>query len=522
MLRSSDKEVWIKGWFDGDYSAIPGTGQLSGTDTETTHVQVTRGRFTSIQRVSGPPEVQTSGRRLRQEVVPEVHLQPSEGEGWITSVQDLHIVDWEDDSTAGVLSGGAQRVGRVVGWAFARVSDPTLNPPKKKMTLPTPETSTSKNSPDTQAKPTNSDGSSSEATNGGGANNPERKESPAQKEAPPDPPKNLESPAPGISPHPCWVCSWGSALLVFFIVWIVCTLWWAFLAVAPLLIRCVLARVLKPSWLVSELRHLAEFSLLLILGAGAFAHVLWRTMVDCGDTPVLSLAILFTTVCLSARTRFCWLINLLGWIWLMAILMTCPVQDRACFRNMELGTATNQTLSNIQNKLDQFFRPDRDAQDVSGKSSMADGWVRISLDEAEKRPEKFFTCVEKSNRRRENYVIYMGESALFDLNSAALNEAAEPQIMRLGKLIQKHQQSHLIVIGHSDKSPHRDGPEGNLALSEKRAYSVVDWLLNGGYAKPDYIVAMGAGDRYPLFDTLGEFRGNRRVEVRVICPGAKR
>ena len=192
MLRSSDKEVWIKGWFDGDYSAIPGTGQLSGTDTETTHVQVTRGRFTSIQRVSGPPEVQTSGRRLRQEVVPEVHLQPSEGEGWITSVQDLHIVDWEDDSTAGVLSGGAQRVGRVVGWAFARVSDPTLNPPKKKMTLPTPETSTSKNSPDTQAKPTNSDGSSSEATNGGGANNPERKESPAQKEAPPDPPKKLE------------------------------------------------------------------------------------------------------------------------------------------------------------------------------------------------------------------------------------------------------------------------------------------------------------------------------------------
>jgi outer membrane protein OmpA-like peptidoglycan-associated protein len=63
--------------------------------------------------------------------------------------------------------------------------------------------------------------------------------------------------------------------------------------------------------------------------------------------------------------------------------------------------------------------------------------------------------------------------------------------------------------------------QGNLAISEKRANSVVDWLTAGGYVQPDHIVAMGAGDRYPLFDTPNEFRGNRRVEIRIICPVKK-
>ncbi len=55
-------------------------------------------------------------------------------------------------------------------------------------------------------------------------------------------------------------------------------------------------------------------------------------------------------------------------------------------------------------------------------------------------------------------------------------------------------------------------------ISETRASAVADWLVANGYAQPDKISALGVGDRYPMVETQDEFRGNRRVEVRVQCP----
>jgi outer membrane protein OmpA-like peptidoglycan-associated protein len=301
----------------------------------------------------------------------------------------------------------------------------------------------------------------------------------------------------------------------------VCSVGWAFLAVTPLLIRCFLARFAVNMLPAYGDRRLLESLFVLIFGVCSFLYVAWNTLLGCGDLTNIGLIILFVLVPWSARIPHCWVIGLLGWMWGLAVLMSCPVQDGTCRTFDDLNETTSQAVEDAQNKISQIFRPDRDAEDVAGQASSADGWIRTTIEEVEKQPEKFFTCTSKTDRKKEHYVIYMGENALFGLNEAELNEASEPQLARIGKLLKKYPQSHLVVVGHADKSPHRDGPEGNLALSERRANAVVEWLHSGGFVKPEQIVAMGAGDRYPLFDTPGEFRGNRRVEVRVVCPGAK-
>ncbi len=268
-------------------------------------------------------------------------------------------------------------------------------------------------------------------------------------------------------------------------------------------------------------RRVVESLVVLILGVCSFLYVAGNTLLGCGDLTAMGLIVLFVLVPWSARIPQCWVIGLLGWMWGLAVLMSCPVQDGTCRTLDDLNETTSQAVEDAQNKISQIFRPDRDAQDVAGQASSADGWIRTTIEEVEKQPEKFFTCTSKTDRKNDHYVIYMGESALFGLNEAVLNETSEPQLARIGKLLKKYPQSNLVVVGHADKSPHRDGPEGNLALSERRANAVVEWLLTGGFVRPEQIVAMGAGDRYPLFDTPGEFRGNRRVEIRVVCPGAQ-
>lgn len=521
MLQARDSEVWIKGWFDGDYNAIPGIKRQSGSDTETTLVKITRGRMTAIERVNGPPARTDSAPQLRQEEgVREVLLQAPDGQAWISPLEDLHLVDWESDSTASMLVGGGLRVGRLVGWAYARVRDPRAATGLESYT-PAQTASDESTSMTLGAGVGKSESSSPQTTNID-INSPSSKPVDGSNDTPPEASKLNEDSTENRPPaHPCRVCSWGRALFIFVIVWVLCSIGWAFLATTPLLIRCLLASTLKPAWTASERWHYAESALLLTLGVGAFAFVVWRALLGCEDTPTVALIVLFILVFWSARIRFCWPIGLLGWMWGFAILMTCPAQEDNCRTMPDISGTAGQALSKAQNKLNQIFRPDRDSQDVSGQASPADGWTRISVDEAEKHQAKFFNCTGKSDRRRDHYVIYMGESALFDLNQATLSDASEPQLNRIGKLIQKHPQSHLIVIGHADKSPHRDGAEGNLAISERRAFAVVDWLMTGGYVKPDQIVAMGAGDRYPLFDTPGEFRGNRRVEFRIVCPGTK-
>ena len=70
------------------------------------------------------------------------------------------------------------------------------------------------------------------------------------------------------------------------------------------------------------------------------------------------------------------------------------------------------------------------------------------------------------------------------------------------------------VAGHSDS----DGNDIlNLGLSDRRANTVRDYLINGG-VNPDNITARGYGEAQPISDnnTAEGKADNRRVELRVM------
>jgi len=172
----------------------------------------------------------------------------------------------------------------------------------------------------------------------------------------------------------------------------------------------------------------------------------------------------------------------------------------------------------FQDSLDRSFKPDREGNEMAGVKTLADSLNRLSMDEAEKSAEQVFHCKSRDPGSDLNQVIYLGEGTLFDLNQAALSADADVPLVRLSRLINRYPDSNIMVIGHADKTPHRDGIIGNLLLSEQRAQAVVDRLIEVGNVIPNRIMAFGAGDRYPILDTPEPFRGNRRVEIHIICP----
>jgi outer membrane protein OmpA-like peptidoglycan-associated protein len=211
-------------------------------------------------------------------------------------------------------------------------------------------------------------------------------------------------------------------------------------------------------------------------------------------------------------------------VWAVAALISCPEDPATCSlsNTPDMSQYVNERVEQSRQRMNEVFRPDRDAEDIAGQDNDTNRPPTLSVDQAVRTPDKVFRCVDETGKRRRNHQIYMGEGALFELNQASLNEVeARPQLVKLGELIRRHPDANITIVGHADKAPHKDGPRGNLIISEQRASAVADWLVDNGYAKAEKISAMGVGDRYPMVEVQEEAQGerrNRRVEVRVQCP----
>ncbi len=113
-----------------------------------------------------------------------------------------------------------------------------------------------------------------------------------------------------------------------------------------------------------------------------------------------------------------------------------------------------------------------------------------------------------------NYELASEENVLFDFESGQLNDEAKRQLDQLASKIPGNGPYAIEVKGFTDKT---GGREYNLALSEKRAGSVVRYLT----AKHNvplyrvYRVGLGSEDPAEANDTREGRRMNRRVEVKV-------
>lgn len=80
--------------------------------------------------------------------------------------------------------------------------------------------------------------------------------------------------------------------------------------------------------------------------------------------------------------------------------------------------------------------------------------------------------------------------------------------------LNRYPQSYLDVVGHTDSV---GDPNSNQQLSERRAYSVANYLRSRG-VNPARIAAYGVGETQPVATnaTSAGRQANRRVELRVI------
>ncbi len=119
---------------------------------------------------------------------------------------------------------------------------------------------------------------------------------------------------------------------------------------------------------------------------------------------------------------------------------------------------------------------------------------------------------ESASIQREQDILratFKGE-AYFDYDSDQLKPGAYTELRRISEILNKYPQTTIEVGGHTDV---RGSEEYNQALSERRAQSVANELMNNG-VMPQRIRTVGYGESRPI---SSDHAMNRRVEI-IIAP----
>src|SRR6187551_1222853 len=113
----------------------------------------------------------------------------------------------------------------------------------------------------------------------------------------------------------------------------------------------------------------------------------------------------------------------------------------------------------------------------------------------------------------EGILITFNSGLQFDFNSAELLSATKSNLVTLSATLKKYEDTDIVIEGHTDNIGERDY---NKSLSERRAYSVEDYLVLQGVGKKRFTVN-GYGEDQPLNgnETEAERHINRRVEVAI-------
>lgn len=103
----------------------------------------------------------------------------------------------------------------------------------------------------------------------------------------------------------------------------------------------------------------------------------------------------------------------------------------------------------------------------------------------------------------------------FNTGSAALTDGAKQVLDGVVETLRSQRASLIEIAGHTDS---RGDAQSNLALSQKRAESVRDYLIERGITA-SRLTARGYGEYEPIAsnDTAGGREENRRVEFRVVA-----
>lgn len=150
------------------------------------------------------------------------------------------------------------------------------------------------------------------------------------------------------------------------------------------------------------------------------------------------------------------------------------------------------------------------AQEAAEKSRLAAEEAIRQKEEMRARLLKQLNQVLETRDTPRGLVVNMPD-VLFDSGQFTLKPAARERLARISGIVLAYPELKLEVEGHTDSI---GGDEFNQRLSEKRAGSVRDYLVNSGITA-DSIVARGFGKTQPVADnsTSAGRQLNRRVEM---------
>lgn len=132
---------------------------------------------------------------------------------------------------------------------------------------------------------------------------------------------------------------------------------------------------------------------------------------------------------------------------------------------------------------------------------------------SEKMLEDPIALVQKKAEIKDDAIVI--ENILFDFNKASIKEESQLSLNKIIEVLNENPDMKLNIGAHTDS---KGSDKYNLALSQKRAKSTVDYLISKGIAK-ERLTYKGYGESQPLNNCTScsaeEDQANRRVEFKI-------
>ena len=107
------------------------------------------------------------------------------------------------------------------------------------------------------------------------------------------------------------------------------------------------------------------------------------------------------------------------------------------------------------------------------------------------------------------------KSIFFNTGKTTFRTGVVGKLDLIGKILAENPKANFSIEGHTDSSGRASY---NLKLSERRAKSVLDYLVNKSGVSPSRLTSKGFGEEYPIADnkTRDGRAQNRRVEIKLV------
>jgi outer membrane protein OmpA-like peptidoglycan-associated protein len=124
-------------------------------------------------------------------------------------------------------------------------------------------------------------------------------------------------------------------------------------------------------------------------------------------------------------------------------------------------------------------------------------------------------CPEVTEAVQKTLLDY-AKTILFDTGKASIKKESEEVLNNIVSILAEYKNSKFTIDGHTDST---GSAKTNQRLSEERAYSVMNYLIENGVAS-SRLSATGYGEDRPIADnnTNQGRRTNRRVEINLVSP----